>query len=66
MMKRWMAAVLMALLAAVPLPAAETVRAFLFLKTGEPYATQDTAGPTVAGLTDYLGAKLGENSSRAC
>lgn len=28
---------------------------FLFLKTGEKFATQETAGPTVAGLTSYLG-----------
>jgi hypothetical protein len=28
---------------------------FLFLKTGEKFATQETAGPTVAGLTTYLG-----------
>lgn len=31
---------------------------FLFLKTGEPFATQDIAGPTVAGLTGYLGEQL--------
>ncbi len=59
MMNRAMAAVLAALVLATPLRAAETVRAFLFLKTGEPFATQDTAGPTVATLTDYLGAKTG-------
>ncbi len=31
---------------------------FLFLKTGEKFATQETAGPTVKGLTDYIGQKL--------
>ncbi len=30
--------------------------AFLFLKTGEKFATQDVAGPTVGALTSYLGA----------
>ncbi len=30
--------------------------AFLFLKTGEKFATQETAGPTVAAFTHYLGA----------
>jgi len=30
--------------------------AFLFLKTGEKFATQESAGPTVAGLTSSLGA----------
>ena len=30
--------------------------AFLFLKTGEKFATQETAGPTVAMFTHYLGA----------
>jgi hypothetical protein len=29
--------------------------AFLFLKTGERFATQETAGPTVAEFTHYLG-----------
>ena len=33
--------------------------AFLFLKTGEKFATQETAGPTVAELTAYLGDKVG-------
>jgi ABC-type phosphate/phosphonate transport system substrate-binding protein len=32
---------------------------FLFLKTGEKFATQETAGPTVTGLTTYLGEKTG-------
>lgn len=31
---------------------------FLFLKTGEKFATQEVAGPTVKGLTDYIGQKL--------
>jgi hypothetical protein len=30
---------------------------FLFLKTGEKFATQEMAGPTVALLTEYLGAE---------
>ena len=33
--------------------------AFLFLKTGEKFATQETAGPTVAELTAYAGDKAG-------
>jgi ABC-type phosphate/phosphonate transport system substrate-binding protein len=33
-------------------------KSFLFLKTGEKFATQETAGPTVNGLTDYIGQKL--------
>jgi ABC-type phosphate/phosphonate transport system substrate-binding protein len=33
--------------------------AFLFLKTGEKFATQETAGPTVAELTTYAGNKVG-------
>ena len=32
---------------------------FLFLKTGEKFATQESAGPTVAGLTAYLGHATG-------
>jgi len=31
---------------------------FLFLKTGEKFATQEVAGPTVKGFTDYVGRKL--------
>jgi hypothetical protein len=31
---------------------------FLFLKTGEKFATQEIAGPTVAGLTAYVGEKV--------
>jgi ABC-type phosphate/phosphonate transport system substrate-binding protein len=38
---------------------AETPRPFLFLKTGEKFATQETAGPTVAELTAYVGDKVG-------
>ena len=33
--------------------------AFLFLKTGEKFATQETAEPTVAELTAYVGDKAG-------
>ena len=32
---------------------------FLFLKTGEKFATQESAGPTVALLTAYLGQQTG-------
>jgi ABC-type phosphate/phosphonate transport system substrate-binding protein len=32
---------------------------FLFLKTGEKFATQEMAGPTVAELTAYVGDKVG-------
>ena len=35
--------------------------AFLFLKTGEKFATQETAGPTVSSFTTYLGEKAGTN-----
>ena len=40
--------------------AADTARPFLFLKSGERFATQETAGQTVATLTDYVGGKLGD------
>jgi len=33
--------------------------AFLFLKTGEKFATQETAGQTVTGFTTYLGERAG-------
>jgi hypothetical protein len=33
-------------------------RPFLFLKTGEKFATQEIAAPTVAGLTAYIGEKV--------
>jgi len=33
--------------------------AFLFLKTGEKFATQATAGPTVAAFTSYVSEKTG-------
>jgi ABC-type phosphate/phosphonate transport system substrate-binding protein len=33
--------------------------AFLFLKTGEKFATQEAAGQTVAGFTSYLAAQVG-------
>ena len=34
---------------------------FLFLKTGEKFATQESAGPTVALLTTFLGQQTGTN-----
>jgi hypothetical protein len=37
---------------------ADGTRPFLFLKTGEKFATQEIAAPTVAGLTAYLGEKV--------
>jgi hypothetical protein len=37
---------------------AEGPRPFLFLKTGEKFATQEIAGPTVEGLTAYIGEKV--------
>jgi hypothetical protein len=37
---------------------ADSPRPFLFLKTGEKFATQEVAGPTVAGLTAYVGEKV--------
>ena len=37
---------------------AEGPRPFLFLKTGEKFATQEIAAPTVAGLTAYIGGKV--------
>jgi ABC-type phosphate/phosphonate transport system substrate-binding protein len=37
---------------------AESPRPFLFLKTGEKFATQEIAAPTVAGLTAYIGEKV--------
>jgi hypothetical protein len=37
---------------------ADGPRPFLFLKTGEKFATQEIAGPTVEGLTAYLGGQL--------
>ena len=37
---------------------ADGPRPFLFLKTGEKFATQEIAGPTVAGLTAYVGEKV--------
>jgi len=33
---------------------------FLFLKTGEKFATQEVAGPTVAGFTSYVATQLGD------
>jgi hypothetical protein len=37
---------------------AEGPRPFLFLKTGEKFATQEIAAPTVSGLTAYIGQKI--------
>ena len=37
---------------------ADGPRPFLFLKTGEKFATQEAAGPTVVGLTAYVGEKV--------
>jgi len=37
---------------------ADNPRPFLFLKTGEKFATQEIAGPTVEGLTAYVGEKV--------
>ncbi len=37
---------------------ADSPRPFLFLKTGEKFATQEIAGPTVAGFTAYVGEKV--------
>ena len=34
---------------------------FLFLKTGEKFATQESAGPTVKLLTEFVGQKTGES-----
>jgi hypothetical protein len=42
---------------------ADGPRPFLFLKTGEKFATQEIAGPTVEGLTAYLGAQLSGGTS---
>jgi hypothetical protein len=41
-----------------PIAQADSPRPFLFLKTGEKFATQQIAGPTVAGLTAYVGEKV--------
>jgi hypothetical protein len=42
---------------------ADGPRPFLFLKTGEKFATQEMAGPTVAGLTAYVGEKIAGTSN---
>lgn len=41
-----------------PAARADGSRPFLFLKTGEKFATQEIAAPTVAGLTAYVGEKV--------
>jgi hypothetical protein len=51
------------LLAAAP-AGAEEVRPFLFLRTGERFATQEEAGPTLATLTAHVGRKLGLGPDR--
>lgn len=58
-MKRMSLIVWLVMLAWATTGRAEESRPFVFLKTGEKFATQDTAGPTVAGLTGYLGVCLG-------
>ncbi|HTS19935.1 MAG TPA: PhnD/SsuA/transferrin family substrate-binding protein [Verrucomicrobiae bacterium] len=45
-------------LGAAGLARADGPRPFLFVKTGEKFATQEIAGPTVAGLTAYVGEKV--------
>jgi hypothetical protein len=50
-----------AFLAASAHPEHAGPRTFLVLKTGEKLATDEIAGPTVAGLTKYLGQKLGQS-----
>jgi ABC transporter, phosphonate, periplasmic substrate-binding protein len=49
---------LMASLGIVLTARAEGPRPFLFLKTGEKFATQEIAAPTVSGLTAYIGEKV--------
>jgi hypothetical protein len=49
---------LVALALIAPVARANGPRPFLFLKTGEKFATQEAAAPTVTGLTTYLGEKL--------
>lgn len=49
---------LAAVLGVASVAQAEDPRPFLFLKTGEKFATQEIAGPTVAGLTAYVGDEL--------
>ena len=49
---------LMALLGIGLTARADGPRPFLFLKTGEKFATQEIAAPTVGGLTTYIGEKV--------
>src|SRR5882757_5655974 len=49
---------LMAAMSVALVARAESPRPFRFLKTGEKYATQEIAAPTVAGLTTYIGEKV--------
>jgi hypothetical protein len=57
MMKTWVLSLVVAL-GAVLTVRAESPRPFLFLKTGEKFATQEIAAPTVSGLTAYIGEKV--------
>jgi len=53
-----LALALMVALCAASVARADDPQPFLFLKTGEKFATQEIAGPTVAGLTAYVGEKV--------
>ncbi len=57
MMKTWLLSLIAALGVCVT-ARAESPRPFLFLKTGEKFATQEIAAPTVSGLTAYIGEKV--------
>jgi hypothetical protein len=56
-MKAW-TFTLAIMLAITSMARADDPRPFLFLKTGEKFATQEIAAPTVAGLTAYVGEKV--------
>jgi hypothetical protein len=56
-MKTWILSFVVAL-GLVSVSWADGTRPFLFLKTGEKFATQEIAGPTVGGLTTYVGEKV--------
>ncbi len=49
---------LTAVLCVAAMARADGPRSFLFLKTGEKFATQEIAGPTVEALTAYVGDKV--------
>jgi hypothetical protein len=57
MMKTWFLSLIVALSTGLT-GRAENPRPFLFLKTGEKFATQEIAAPTVSGLTAYIGEKV--------